>query len=317
MKTDRYKAFTLMEIITVIVIITLLLGIMMPALSQVKKYAMEVKQKAQIISIGIGIERYRQDTTNGEYPPSHGDNAPTLTTAADIPFSYCGAQTLAEAMFGQDLIGFHQESIYRNEGADNPSLANADKLYIYSTMPEPNKTASLNKRKEPYLDRSNVGIFTPGQIFDKDTYSPRLVVSDRYVICDVYTAVSRRINGKTYKVGTPVLYFRANPSSTILPSSTSTTPPDSDPEGHKDYTYNFMDNWGLVACKRVIDPNGKDHPFMTPLTGDTFYGYIGDPMILNINRPVRPESFLLISAGADGLYGTKDDICNFDPNLPS
>ena len=30
-----------------------------------------------------------------------------------------------------------------------------------------------------------------------------------------------------------------------------------------------------------------------------------------INWPYRPDSYILISAGADGLYGTGDDITNF------
>ena len=29
-------------------------------------------------------------------------------------------------------------------------------------------------------------------------------------------------------------------------------------------------------------------------------------------RPYRADSYILISAGYDGLYGTRDDICNFD-----
>ena len=31
-----------------------------------------------------------------------------------------------------------------------------------------------------------------------------------------------------------------------------------------------------------------------------------------ISRPNRSDSYILISAGFDGLYGTADDICNFD-----
>jgi hypothetical protein len=29
-------------------------------------------------------------------------------------------------------------------------------------------------------------------------------------------------------------------------------------------------------------------------------------------RPFRADTFILISAGWDGEYGTADDICNFD-----
>jgi len=311
MKTKKIKGFTLPEILTVMVIIAIMVSILMPALSKVKRLAKDVKQKAQIVSIEMGVTIYKNDF--GEYPPSHGSNAP----ADSYSFSYCGAQTLAEAMFGQDMLGFHTESTYINEGKDN-TIPNTSKLYIYPTMPDLDRTTSLSKRKEPYLDRTNISVFTPYDIFNKvDTYSSNMLVSDRYVICDVFTSANREINGKTYKVGTPVLYFRANPSAEykeLIPNAAAT-------ELAKNI-YNWRDNYWLMSLGKIAD--GKEHPLCpvgTDMTkarsGERFYGFIGDPMIPNLNRPVRPESFLLISAGNDGLYGTKDDICNFDPNLPN
>jgi hypothetical protein len=68
-----------------------------------------------------------------------------------------------------------------------------------------------------------------------------------------------------------------------------------------------------MSLGRIADE--KRHLLWT-INGDKFYDFIQDPMILNFKKPFRPDSFLLISAGNDGLYGTKDDICNFDPNLP-
>ena len=315
MKTKKIKGFTLPEILTVMVIIAIMVSILMPALSKVKRLAKDVKQKAQIVSIEMGVTIYKNDF--GEYPPSHGSNAP----ADSYSFSYCGAQTLAEAMFGQDLLGFHEESTYVNEGKDN-TLANTynpPRYYVFPGMTTNDRDASLSKRKEPYLDRTNISVFTPQDIFDTDTYSPGMLVSDRYVICDVFTAVNKEINGKTYKIGTPVLYFRANPSAL---NTQLIAPADGDPVRLAENIYNLRDNYFLLFLGKITD--GKEHPLFpkdTDMTkarsGERFYGFIGDPMIPNLNRPVRPESFLLISAGNDGLYGTKDDICNFDPNLPN
>lgn len=308
MKTDRFiedrpgqgghKAFTLTEIMVVVVIIALLLSILVPALSYVKRLAKETKQRAQIASIEMGINLYKNDF--GEYPPSHGSdpNNPTFS------YPYCGAQTLAEAMFGQDLLGFYPDFKYDI----------GDPCYVSDT---------LNARKDPYLDRTNISVFTPRQIFDKDTYPvPNCLVSDRYVICDVFTTVNRTllVGGiqKAYKIGTPVLYFRANPS-----GLTELTPsPAGKPEEFAANIYNYRDDYYLMRLGKITD--GKEHP-LCPFTSDNakavdgskFHGYIGDPMVPGLTRPVRPDSFLLISAGADGLYGTKDDICNFDPNLPS
>ncbi len=298
--------FTLPELLTVIAIIVILIGILMPALAQVKKLAKETKQKAQLGSIDVGVTLYKNDF--GEYPPSHGSNAPADSDC----FPYCGAQTLAEAMFGQDLLGYSTDSNYTNEGINNTiPQTPIDRHYVYPGMTDVQRDASLHRRKDPYLDRTNIGVFDPCQIFNRNTY-PYHLVSDRYVICDVFTAVNREINGKTYKIGTPVLYFRANPSP-VNPELIPYLPTDFS-ANHEMNIYNYRDNYFLIMLKSIAD--GKDHP----LNG-TFYGFIGDPMILRIDaatcgRPVRPDSFLLISAGNDGLYGTKDDICNFNPNLP-
>jgi type II secretory pathway pseudopilin PulG len=286
MKTKGFSAFTLAELLTAIAIIAILLGILMPALNQVRRIARETKQKAQIVSIDIGVTLYKNDF--GAYPPSHG----CKPTASDpCYYNYCGAQTLAEAMFGQDLLGFYPASKY---DPCDPCCSDPNTL-----------------RKDPYLDRTNISAFTPIQIFNRDT-SPDLE-PDRFVICDGFTAVNRIIGKKTYKIGTPVLYFRADISPAnkelIVPAAPSG-------EDHSLNIYNYVDNYYLMGLKRITD--GKEHPLWLPNDGKgkTFYGYIRDPMVPNIARPVRPDSFILISAGEDGLYGTKDDICNFEPNLP-
>ncbi|MGA2915985.1 MAG: prepilin-type N-terminal cleavage/methylation domain-containing protein [Sedimentisphaerales bacterium] len=296
------KGFTLAELITVVVIIAILLGILMPALSQVKKIALEAKQKAQITSIEVGINMYRNDF--GAYPPSHGTQ-----TATESVYYYCGAQTLTEAMFGWDLLGVHQNSIFRADGQDN----SGNNLY----PPGPNST-ELNARKEPYLDRTNIGVFTPRQIFNQTSFPafPGGLDADRYVICDVFSAASREINGKSYKVGTPVLYFQAN----LAPVNTQGLIIASAPPDNKNNIYNYMDNNFLIELGKMTNTTTA-HPLYTPppYTGEPFYKYIVDPMIPaasgTVGMPVRKDTFLLISAGFDGLYGTKDDICNFNPNV--
>ena len=42
----------------------------------------------------------------------------------------------------------------------------------------------------------------------------------------------------------------------------------------------------------------------------TGYG-IRDPKISSPKRPYNPDTYILISAGPDGYYGTADDIHNF------
>ena len=65
-----------------------------------------------------------------------------------------------------------------------------------------------------------------------------------------------------------------------------------------------------VLAKAGAD--GKTHPLGDITGGYTFfYDYITDPKIMAKPWPYRPGSYILISAGADRIYGTGDDIHNF------
>ena len=98
-QSDKKTAFTIIELLTVMSIIIILIGLLVPSLNMVKRYAKEVRQKAQFHSIDSAIEFFSGDSEYGSYPPSN--------EATD---HYCGAMKLCEAMVGQDLMGFHPES---------------------------------------------------------------------------------------------------------------------------------------------------------------------------------------------------------------
>jgi hypothetical protein len=121
--------------------------------------------------------------------------------------------------------------------------------------------------------------------------------------------------------GTPILYYRANPASKTIVG----------PTDHQNRIYNVRDNAPLVNLGQLADwatplASRRVHPLGQPavtghedLVGDVyFYEYIRDPKIpvmgpagKNPPWPHRPDSYILISAGHDGLYGTPDDIRNF------
>ena len=82
----------------------ILLSILLPALNMAKWYAKYVTQKNQFHNIDTGLQAFEIDFK--EYPDS------SATDATDAP--YCGAMKLAEAMAGQDGLGFNPEfKIYR------------------------------------------------------------------------------------------------------------------------------------------------------------------------------------------------------------
>jgi len=294
---ERKKTgLTMIELLIVLGIIAILVGLLVPSLSAVKKMAKETKQKAQFATIELALAAFKNDY--GDYPRSGGWD---YTRNASL--DYCGAQKLAEALLGWDLMGFHPNSAWRADGLD---AADGPDSY------DPAKTRDINgdnipdtfdERKGPYLELASTDVFRTGGpeglFFDSGALHP-----DRFVLCDVFSrkriVVVNQVTGATtrYKAGTPILYFRANTSSKYL----------GDPEVGS--IYRVGDNRELMGLGSVEEKfqDVRQHPLFSNFLQD-----IMDPRVSTANRmwPYRPDSYILISAGADGLYGTPDDIRNF------
>jgi prepilin-type N-terminal cleavage/methylation domain-containing protein len=277
----KSRGFTLLELLTVLAITTMLIGLLVPSLTMVRTFAKNTKQKAQLASIGAALDTFRNDY--GEYPPSDVTGV-----------GYCGAQKLCEALLGQDLRGFNPNTGWI------PSIAPGG---VYSD-------ATIGERKSRYLELATenafmLGIYPNGLYSNNPSFSSGALWSGGYVLCDVFVGKKKvtLLNGESVGVGAPILYYRANVSSRILyPGPPSSPPP----------IYEPKDNWHLIFVKGVDD--GKPSII---LNETPFCDYIRDPKIPKVPSPwpVRPDSYLLITAGADGWYGTKDDICNFTPNF--
>ena len=67
-QTRKRKAFTIVELLTVMSIIVILIGLMVPALNKVRRFATDVKQKAQFNSMNAAIELFNNEFEG--YPPS-------------------------------------------------------------------------------------------------------------------------------------------------------------------------------------------------------------------------------------------------------
>ncbi|MBN1391833.1 MAG: hypothetical protein JW947_03410, partial [Sedimentisphaerales bacterium] len=189
------------------------------------------------------------------------------------------------------LMGFHPDSIWDSDGSE----------YEYPTPSE----ANLKKRRGPYLELATANVFRL-----RDLYSSTFPLDgDRFVLCDVFGRKQITVGSKTVKAGTPVLYYKANTASKVI------LPTPGDP------IYNCFDNdFFITNVKETADsakyPGRHSPPSTTSLNpladGALFFcNYIRDPKIPAPPWPYRPDSYLLISAGVDGFYGTDDDICNF------
>jgi prepilin-type N-terminal cleavage/methylation domain-containing protein len=310
-QSDRTPpAFTLVEIVTVIAIIAILAAILVPAFSLAMKTAMNVKQKGQFNSINIALEAFRTDF--GDYPASY---SPT-----DTENWYSGAHRLAEAVIGYDGLGFHPRSIFSVYGTSDGKIPlpgpNDNRIYLYANIPVDARDASIKQRKGPYLETETANAAKMGDLYGTAIGSPR---NNTFVLTDAFgTVKNKRTNKQT---GMPILYYKANPSASQHdPTKYSATAYD-----NLNNIFDLRHNQSIIDLGRPTDGTGIQYPPLSQYADNSnpslFYEMTRNPNYYSTQnpkdtafwRPYRAESFILHSAGSDGLYGTPDDVFNFDP----
>jgi len=280
-KPEKY-GFTTIELLTVIAIIGMLVAILVPAMNMVRNTAKRTQQKAQLTSIDVALMTFKSDY--GNYPPSDWKAGS----------GYCGAQKLCEALLGWDLLGFHPDSEWTSNGFDASGTVD-----IYgSTLPGGPTDDNLNKRRGPYLELSKANAFKISALFN-DT---RPLAGNTYTLCDVFGVKKVRIGDKAVKAGSPILYYRADTSKKQIETGRT-----------NERIYNARDN---VPLTTIIPRTENGKPDALGVEGAArdyqfFYEYITDPKVEVRAWPYRADSYILISAGADGEYGTNDDVTNF------
>jgi len=284
--------------------------LLLPAVNKVKSMAREAKQKVQFTAIGLGLATFKNDY--GDYPPS--DNNSWLDDTGTANTS--GAQKLTEALLGYDLLGFHPDSGWRVDGTNRRSYSVGTTTHAAGSYFLYERTSDLDmeKRQGRYIEidtanvaRLGIGTARDGTthdgLFDLSAFGQYALGASTFVIGDVFGKGKEiLLEGVRRKAGLPVLYYRADTSAKLARD-----------------TYDSTDNDTLVYIKEQTDlarkgtaPSGT---LWNPLAGtnDVFYDRIRDPRAstTNFEVPHKPDSYILISAGADGFYGTSDDIYNF------
>ncbi len=339
---NNRKAFTMVELLTVVSIIALLLGILLPSISAIRARAKEVAQIAQFNTIETALETFNQ--VYGDYPPSN-----LYDNSSPVQQVYMGSQKLAEALLGWDLMGFHLKTAWRSDGCtgnlafNNSTPGVTDLSYDpFRTGPTTNgQPATLFERKGPYLDTAKANAFKISDLY------PSLIGANynTFVLCDVYRVrkLIDKTTGKVIFAGSPILYYKANTANKTIDSNFA--PPPVSPLTFTNRIYDYFDNKWITDLPKLtangygsvyhplgyLDKSGTDYPVfyeskvdynpnkappmaVGPATyGGSGKGYgIRDPKAgSNPTLPYNPVTYILISAGPDGLYGTADDIHNF------
>jgi prepilin-type N-terminal cleavage/methylation domain-containing protein len=296
---DKRKGFTIVELLTSIVIIALLLGLLLPSLAKIRRSAKEAAQKVQFAAIDTALEAFKQDY--GDYPPSNWQDIHHL---GDPGYVYSGAERLAEALLGRDLKGFNPHTVWCMVGLDSSMT-----VPVYTP-----DDANLRDRKGPYLDVAKTNVF---RLRDLYTNVTTRFNGDNYVICDVFgVKKAADPNRPDVKAGTPILYYKANTNSKswFCPNLFSAA---------ENSIYNHFDNYYFLNDMLILPGCTQRHALadIPPGTGRYFCNLeykIVDRKVpswvvggATYYWPNRPDSYILISAGADHNFGTSDDILNY------
>jgi len=342
----RRAAFSLVELLTVIFIISLLIAILIPSLNGARNAAKKTSTGANINAIKVALETFRTDNerdfpqTHG-YPPSFAH--PKIGSYAfsafqgEFPFLsgnpvVYGAHWLPAMLLGRDGFGY----INRSSVPEVGTLRNdPDKWY----QPVPPGLTRMIDRQPLYMDIANLKLVPTYELggsrndefFQNWTWTPNpgdnmIEPSELPVITDpfgqpiLYYAANnngritnmledeRNVAG-VYGQGGPPVYFHQDNRGFTGTGNTLT-------DRGWDFTGQHTIAFSGAMATAVDGPGGIEEMNM----GETFAKYILDkkafralaPRAKNSPlRPMNPDSYLLISGGVDGRYGTRDDVTNF------
>jgi prepilin-type N-terminal cleavage/methylation domain-containing protein len=320
MRTENRAApggFTIIELLTVIAVIVIIIAMIVPGINYAKKIAKELRVRTQVKTLGEAVEAFYG--ANDFYPPSD-----TTFAGAAPNNKTCGAQKFAAALVGIDMHGYDPQGDFDLMTTQGNPKAYAIAGVLGATQADEDK--SIGRRKDLYVTPSqdmvacdmkylydsavNTKLYAGGDVANKKM-GP--VLCDGMKVKEITVPTTNPVGTATLNPGTPFLYFKANADSKIL-DKTKTT-------GN---IYNYADNADLLALTPLsgekIKPSDDSHHgwYTGHAQGDgnasgpkNFYDSITNPAITTEARPYNMGGYLIISAGTDGLYGTKDDITNF------
>jgi len=300
--------FTLIELLVVISIVALLIAILSVGSKKVKVISKNLQQKSAFHAMEVGLELF-----SGDF-----DGYPSSKARVAGGYYVTGAQHLAEAMLGRDGRGFEPQTGWFPLG-DVMFSPNAP-ADLYRSV-----DASLLRRKGPYCELKYGEARTirqlwggnngPSGIYDTPAAATNAQISP--IMTDVFS----RNDTPSGNLGMPILYFKADSTKRFRVDAARQTVTNPGSADYQDWVYNFDDNLPIIQLPWLRDTavagaavHYRDPDDAAKTQAQVFYEQITqqEDSTRHYYKPYNGSTFLLISAGWDGIYGTKDDIVNFD-----
>lgn len=306
------RGFTLIELLAVIAIISLLIGLLVPAVNKARDQAKKVTTQKLISTLDTGCQLYSKEFDR--YPRSFGEN-PFEGEGSGVYLS--GAQWLILELAGADLKGFVMPDKEREH-----TFSENDWRDWYALNPSRDY-----QRYGPYIQVDGKIAQSPEYYRDNTSQTKTL---PQLLTPGGSAGTSDWNNGKlpfaVDAFGFPVLYYRANEHAKL---------PFTDPSASKPGRYTQWDNTPFTGSENGNVAGwdlggGANHPLRNLGWRENspnqlqepagFAGFVYDRAVYEQTRqssgqgkvwPQRPDTYLFISAGKDGLYGTADDPTNF------
>ena len=325
-------AFSLVELMVVIGIISLLIAIALPAFAKAREAARKATTSGTINAISTGIEQFRTDEKfGGQYPQSNlfmdKSGYMPLFSPHLAPGDLCiagGASLVVWALAGADLQGtpgFRDlNHIDPEAGANLAGFA----PWADDTHHDPPGLYAMNgsqavQPRSSFVDVSKLkfpkNVSTSREARFHIPSSPDDQWLESLCFLDAFDQ--------------PILYYRASPGrawpvSDQRPEDVVTTPGNAG-------VYNINDNRNIAYINSGLDFGAGTGHFKSAVAGSP----LGAPTAARVanEEPPRgsffwtlynpsatvwathnPETYILLSPGPDGLFGTPDDIGNFPAN---
>ena len=341
-KTSRTRGFTLIELLTVVFIIGVLIAILVPAVNGARNAAKNAKTGTTLRAIETALEMFKGDNgsefaaTNG-YPPSFSHpkikNFPFNSSQGEFPFEVgkpvvYGAQWLPAMLMGKDLNGFVRRS-------DVPPGLRGTPNQWYEQKPQ-GQDYRL-PRAPLYLDPQGVRILktrsVPGRSLDDSLFPNWDEMKDLPVLADSFDQVILYYVASTHRSEGNMVSEEHREDNDYSSEGGPPTFFHQDNAGYTGSGRSEADGWDFSNRLRMERQLVAEQLHLIQMSGARL---VADEIDLGDNRlsfahylhdqnaharmpvgarnwplkAVRDRSYLLITAGVDGRYGTNDDVSN-------